>query len=105
MAGYTSPRVLEIFRNCDIDYRNFYVDAGQKRNETPGELNERYLRGAMETGCRAVSACLQSAELTPIDVDLFVVCTSTGYVCPDLRSRLIRHRGFRKHIQLQARDG
>lgn len=24
MAGYTSPRILEIFRNCDIDYRQFF---------------------------------------------------------------------------------
>lgn len=102
MAGYSSPRILEIFRNCDIDHRHFYVEGGQTRNETPGELNERYLRGAMESGCRAVNACLQSAGLTPIDVDLFVVCTSTGYVCPDLGSRLIGHMGFRRDVQRTA---
>jgi polyketide synthase Type III len=102
IAGYSSPRVLEIFRNCDIDYRHFYVEPGQRRDETPSELNERYLRGAMETGCHAVSACLQSAEVTPIDVDLLVVCSSTGYVCPDLGSRLIGHMGFRSDIKRTA---
>jgi predicted naringenin-chalcone synthase len=102
MAGYTSPRILEIFRNCDIDHRHFHLEAGQTREETASELNGRYLRGATETGCRAVAACLESAQLTPIDVDLFVVCTSTGYVCPDLGSRLMGHMGFRRDTQRAA---
>jgi polyketide synthase Type III len=102
MAGYTNPRILEIFRNCDIDYRHFYIEAGQTREENASELNGRYLRGAMETGCRAVTACMGSAQLTPKDVDLFVVCTSTGYVCPDLGSRLIGCMGFRRDAQRAA---
>jgi predicted naringenin-chalcone synthase len=36
------------------------------------------------------------AGLSPRDVDLLVVCTSTGYVCPDIGTRLIGHMGFRK---------
>lgn len=99
MAGYTSPRVLEIFRNCDIDFRHFYVAPGQSREETPAQLNNRYLSGALETGCRAVAACLQGSESKVTDIDLLVVCTSTGYVCPDLGSRLIAHMGFRSDIQ------
>jgi polyketide synthase Type III len=102
MAGYTSPRILEIFRNCDIDYRHLYVEPGQKREETPGELNERYLRGAMETGCRALATCFQSAETTANDIDLLIVCTSTGYVCPDLASRLVGHMGFRRDVRRAA---
>jgi 3,5-dihydroxyphenylacetyl-CoA synthase len=102
MAGYTSPRILEIFRNCDIDYRHLYIEPGQTREEAPGELNGRYLRGAMETGCRALTACLQSAQMMARDVDLLIVCTSTGYVCPDLASRLIGHMGFRRDVQRAA---
>jgi polyketide synthase Type III len=98
MAGYTSPRILEIFRNCDIDFRHFYVAPGQSREETPAELNSRYLSGALETGCRAVAACLQAGEINVTNVDLLAVCTSTGYVCPDLGSRLIAHMGFRSDV-------
>jgi predicted naringenin-chalcone synthase len=105
LAGYTSPRILEIFRNCDIDYRHFYVTPGQKRDETMDELNERYLRGAMETGCQAIAASLRSAQLAATDVDLLIVCTSTGYVCPDLASRLIGHMGFRPNVQRAALVG
>jgi polyketide synthase Type III len=105
MAGYTSPRTLEIFRNCDIDFRHFYVAPGQIREETSSELNKRYLSGAMETGCRAVAACLQAARSKVTDIDLLVVCTSTGYVCPDLGSRLIAHMGFRSDIHRTALVG
>ncbi len=105
MAGYTSTRILEIFRNCDIDYRHLHIEAGQTRDETASELNSRYFRGAMETGCLAVTACLRSAQLTPMDVDLLVVCTSTGYVCPDIGSRLMGCMGFRQDAQRAALVG
>ena len=100
LAGYESRRILEIFLNSDIDYRHFYLDPGSfSRHETPDQLNQRYLSGAMETGCRAVHRCLESAGLTPRDVDLFAVCTCTGYLCQDLGSRLIGHMRFRSDVE------
>ena len=105
MAGYTSPRILNIFRNCDIDFRHFYVEPDQIRQETPSDLNNRYGKGAMATGCRAVACCLRAAQTRVTDIDFFVVCTSTGYVCPDIGSRLIAHMGFRQDIQRAAMLG
>ena len=100
LAGYTSPRILNIFLNSDIDYRHFYIDPSTfTPNETADELNARYLRGAMETGCRAVEACLHSAGLTPRDVDMFAVASCTGYVCPDVGSRMIGHMKFRDDVE------
>lgn len=100
LAGYNSQRILEIFLNSDIEHRHFYVDPENvNRKETPDELNQRYLRGAMETGCRAVRQCLSQAGLKTSDVDLFLVCTCTGYVCPDVGSRLIGHMGFRQDVE------
>jgi len=98
MAGYKSPRLLEIFRNCDIDYRHLYITLGQKREESATELNARYLDGAMATGCHAISSCLKKARKSVTDVDFLAVCTSTGYVCPDLGSRLIGHMRFRADV-------
>jgi 3,5-dihydroxyphenylacetyl-CoA synthase len=99
MAGYTSPRILEIFRNCDIDFRHFYVAPGQGRNESPDQMNRRYLSGALDTGSCAAAACMQAAQIKVTDIDLLLVCTSTGYVCPDLGSRLIAQMGFRPDVQ------
>lgn len=100
MAGYTSRRIREIFLNSDIDHRYLYVDPQNvNREETPDQLHARYTRGALETGCLAVRDCLESGGFEAREVDLFVVCTCTGYLCPDLGSRLIGHMRFRRDIE------
>ena len=99
LAGYEDRRILQIFLHSDIDYRHFYLDPETfSGNETPDQLNQRYLRGAMETGCHAVNRCLEAAGISTQDVDLFLVCTCTGYVCPDLATRLIGHMRFRRDV-------
>jgi predicted naringenin-chalcone synthase len=99
LSGYTNDRIRAIFLNSDIDYRHFYFEGAPNRFEDSTQLNERFLKGAMRTGCQAIRNCLASANLTAEDVDLLVVCTSTGYVCPDIGSRLIGHIGFRRDVQ------
>jgi predicted naringenin-chalcone synthase len=99
LSGYKSERIRKIFLNSDIDYRHFYLDSKLGLEGTSDDFNRRYLEGAMRTGCRAIESCLQSVDMTPSDVDFLIVCTSTGYVCPDLGSRLIGHMGFRRDIQ------
>jgi len=98
-AGYQSERIRKIFLNSDIDYRHFYLEGDLNRDESSDQLNQRYLRGATKTGCRAIVNCLATAERTVRDVDLLAVCSCTGYVCPDLGSRLIAHMGFRDNVQ------
>ena len=62
-------------------------------------MNQRYLSGALKTGCHAILECLRSSGAAVEGVDLLAVCTCTGYVCPDVGSRLIGHLGFRKNVQ------
>jgi 3,5-dihydroxyphenylacetyl-CoA synthase len=100
MLAYTDSRILRVFLSSGIEFRHFHLDPKSfNRFETPDELNRRYLQGAMHTGCQAVSACLESAGILPRDVDLLLVCSCTGYLCPDLGSRLIGHMGFRRDVQ------
>jgi predicted naringenin-chalcone synthase len=42
---------------------------------------------------------LEAAGSTVQDVDFLAVCTCTGYVCPDVGSRLIAHMGFINNLQ------
>jgi 3,5-dihydroxyphenylacetyl-CoA synthase len=98
-AGYKTERIRKIFLNCDIDFRHFYVEGALNRNEGCDELNQRFLRGAMHTGCRAILGCLESCGLSAQDIDFLAVCTCTGYACPDVGSRLIAHMGFNSNIQ------
>jgi predicted naringenin-chalcone synthase len=99
LAGYAQPSLRRIFRNSGIDFRHFYFEGVPRLDETSDELNDRYRRGAIHIGCRAARACLDEAGLSCRDVDLLVVCSSTGYVCPDIGSQLIAHIGFRSDVQ------
>src|SRR6201998_1997777 len=98
-AGYQSDRIRKMFLNSSIDYRHFYLEGDLNRDESSDQLNQRYLRGAMKTGYHAIVNCLATAGRTVRDVDLLAVCTCTGYVCPDLGSRLIAHMGFSDNVQ------
>jgi polyketide synthase Type III len=98
-AGYQGERIRNIFLNSDIDYRHFCLEDVPNREESSAQLNQRYLRGAMKTGCQAILDCVNSAGTTVGDVDFLAVCTCTGYVCPDVGSRLIAHMPFRNNLQ------
>src|SRR5207244_1826984 len=63
-AGYSRDRIRRIFLNTGIAYRHFYLEKPPRPDETSDELNRRYLDGAMETGFRAVHACLEAAGLS-----------------------------------------
>ena len=104
-AGYTSDRIRRIFLNTGIAYRHFHFEKPPRPDETSDELNQRYLDGAMEAGCRAMRACLEAAGLSSRDVDLLVVCTSTGYACPDIGTRLVEPVGLRPDIQRASMTG
>lgn len=101
-AGYQGERIRQIFFNSDIDYRHFYFEGELSRNESSDQLHQRYLRGAMKTGCRAILDCMSATGTTVQDVDFFAVCTCTGYACPDVGSRLVAHMGFSNNVQRAA---
>jgi len=42
---------------------------------------------------------VKAAATTVQEVDFLAVCSCTGYVCPDVGSRLIAHMGFRHNVQ------
>jgi alkylresorcinol/alkylpyrone synthase/polyketide synthase Type III len=104
-AGYESERIRKIFLDSDIDHRHFYLEGDLNRGESSDQLNQRYLRGATKTACRAILNCVKAAGTTVQDVDFFAVCTCTGYVCPDLGSRLIAHMGFSNNVQRASMVG
>jgi len=104
-AGYESVRIRKIFLNSDIEYRHFYFGGTPNREESSDQLNQRYLSGAMEIGCRAIQDCVKAAGIAVQDVDFLAVCTCTGYVCPDVGSRLIAHLGFSSNVQRASMVG
>lgn len=98
-TGYQTERIRKICLNSDIEYRHFYFGGTPNLEETSDQQNQRYLSGAIKTGCSAILNCVESVGMSVTDVDLFAVCSCTGYVCPDVGSRLVAHMGFNKNVQ------
>ncbi|HEV2490267.1 MAG TPA: type III polyketide synthase [Candidatus Acidoferrales bacterium] len=103
LLGYSNPRVLQIFKNSDIEHRHFWADPNTfTPEETPDERYARYAEGAMHLACLAARKALTAGEIKPAEVGAIFVATCTGYVCPDLATRLVGHLGLRSDVQRGA---
>lgn len=103
LSGYTSPRIRDIFMNCDISYRHFWLDPeGFTPTESPDQLHARYQEGALHLACQVAKDCLSASGLQACDVDCILVASCTGYLCPDLATRLAGHLPFRSDVQRGA---
>jgi alkylresorcinol/alkylpyrone synthase len=103
LLGYTSPRALQIFLNSDIEYRHFWADASTfTPQETPDERLARYSEGATHLACLAARKALDNAGIAADELAAIFVASCTGYVCPDLATRLIGHLGLRDDVQRAA---
>lgn len=100
LGGYRSPRIRQIFLNSDIKYRHFWLDPeGFSPHESPDQLHARYFEGAMHLACQAAMTSLERAGLAGTEVDAVFVASCTGYVCPDLATRLAGHLRMRPDVQ------
>ena len=103
LLGYSNPRVLQIFQNSDIRYRHFWADPNTfTPEETPDQRYARYADGAMHLACLAARKALNSSGTRAEEIGAIFVATCTGYVCPDLASRLVGHLGLRSDVQRGA---
>ncbi len=103
LAGYTRPIAHDIFHHSDIEYRHFFIDPEHDR---PGEdldkLHRRYREGAVLIARQAAERCLERAGLQAADVDCILVCSCTGYLCPDLATILVKEMSLPAHVQRGA---
>lgn len=103
LLGYSNPRVLQIFENSDIEYRHFWADPNTfSPDETPDQRYARYADGAMHLACLAARKALSASGTKADEIGAIFTATCTGYVCPDLSSRLVGHLGLRSDVQRGA---
>src|SRR3990170_6607489 len=106
LLGYQRPLVREIFLNSDIDTRYLHVDpaaaAARPEDEDLDTLHRRYKEGAVLIARQAAERCLAQAGLAPGDIDCILVCSCTGYLCPDLATILVKEMGLPAHVQRGA---
>ncbi|MBI4462536.1 MAG: hypothetical protein HY653_06500, partial [Acidobacteria bacterium] len=100
---YQSRRVRDIFINSDIDYRYLYINPETfEPNENPDQLHRRYREAAVQIARAAAENCLAQAGLRAQDVDCILVCSCTGYLCPDLATILVKEMGLATSVQRGA---
>ena len=106
-----SPRSLKILEKVltgdnGIEHRHFAVDSlEQAWMRNAQELNEAYEQEAPTLGAKAVSNALSRAELRPEEVDVLLVSTCTGYLCPGVSSHIAEELGLRSDVVLQDLTG
>lgn len=98
----TDPKISALFRSSHIRTRHLILpEPGPDGlpHETQGDLLKKHLRGALDTGSRAITGALAPLGLDVQDIDYLAVCTTTGFMAPGLTAHLIRHLGLRPDTQ------
>ncbi len=98
--GYRDPLRRNFFLRSEIERRHIFVDRARARpDEDLDQLAARFQEGSVTLGTRAVTACLERADLDPTRVDFLTTTTCTGRLCPSLDAHLIRTLGLREDVQ------
>jgi predicted naringenin-chalcone synthase len=103
LLGYTQASARRIFLHSDVDTRHFYLEPETRvLHESLDDLQQRYRRGAVILARQAAESCLERAGLSPSDIDCILVCSCTGYLCPDLSTILVKEMDLPRHVQRGA---
>lgn len=98
----TDPKISALFRSSHIHTRHLILpEPGPDGlpHESQGQLLQKHLRGALDTGGRAITEALAPLGVGVRDVDYLAVCTTTGFLAPGLTAHLIKHLGMRQDTQ------
>jgi alkylresorcinol/alkylpyrone synthase len=100
------PEERELYEKLLLDGgpirgRYFGVDDVEEACEvSPDELITRFQKFAVNTAADAAEQALTEAELSGDDIDVLVVNTCTGYLCPGLSSYLSERLGLGDRVKV-----
>jgi predicted naringenin-chalcone synthase len=90
-----------LLRDNGIHSRRFsYPDVETIFDAGPEKLNNVFEKEAPALGSDALRSAMDKAKLSPSDVDVLVVCTCTGYLCPGLSSFIAEQTGLKPNCEL-----
>lgn len=96
-------RLLPIFDNAKITYRQIAMDVAWYQKETSfAARNDLYIKQSIKLSLKAIDQCLSHERLqNKIDyqaIDLIVFVSSTGIATPSIDAYLINERPFKEDI-------
>jgi 3,5-dihydroxyphenylacetyl-CoA synthase len=94
----TDERIRSVFLSGSIERRFLNLPPeqldGSRRMETQGELLEKHRTHGIDTGARALQACLKNAGADLRDVAYLCCVSSTGFLTPGFSALIIRELGL-----------
>jgi alkylresorcinol/alkylpyrone synthase len=87
-------------RDNGIDARRLAIDSlDEVFSIDPNTLARRFLTHAPALAAAAAARALATANLMPAQIDVVIVSTCTGYLCPGLSGHVVERLGLRADIQ------
>jgi alkylresorcinol/alkylpyrone synthase len=96
-----SPGVMNrLHSNCGVDYRHIMYPLESLGTISGfGEMNDLWIKGALELGQLAICKALNHVGLEPSDISAIFFTSVTGIACPSIDARLVNIMGFPRDIK------
>lgn len=103
LFGIKNRIVHKLMDSGHIQKRHLYLpeadpDTGRLREETPQQLNSKFISGLKEIGVQAAQKALFHANLKIEDVDQLIAVTSSGFAVPGASSIIARELGAKSSL-------
>jgi len=93
-------RLPKLHANTRVEHRHLALPLEQYgRDQTFGEMNDHWIRVAVDVGEAAIESALARAGLDVRDVDALFSVTVTGVCSPSLDARLVNRMGLRTDVR------
>lgn len=96
------PRIEKMIRNTTVDTRHLIRPINEIiKLDGFGNRNDIYKKEALHLSFEATEMALLNAGITPLDIDMIIAISCTGFMMPSITSYLINHFRFSLHtVQL-----
>lgn len=95
-----TSRLESLHANTLVEHRNLALPLERYGAHTTfGEMNDHWIRVALDVGEAAIRGALEQVGLAPTDIDALFSVTVTGVCSPSLDARLVNRMGLRTDIK------
>lgn len=103
LLGINNPTVHKLLRAEHIQSRHLYLPDPPTsglaiHDESAEELNQKFDRGVLDIGVKAVKNALEKSQISGADIDYLICVTSTGFRLPGISAMISRSLGFKSDL-------
>jgi alkylresorcinol/alkylpyrone synthase len=92
--------VMALFDHAQVARRYSVIPLDELiRPRSLTQTSQEYREHAIALGRRVAAGCLRQAGLRPVDIDMLITVSCTGYMIPALDAYLVNDMGFRADVR------